>query len=58
MGASMLSVDDDELAQMIDHSILLRQQTEKDLEQGVAFACEHKVTCVVSTLFQFPRARE
>ncbi len=52
----MLTVD--ELAQMIDHSILLPQQTEKDLEDGVALACAYKVKCVVPKIFQIPRAKE
>jgi hypothetical protein len=32
-----------ELAQMIDHSVLLPQQTEKDLEDGVVLACAYNV---------------
>ncbi len=52
----MLGVD--ELAQMIDHSILLQKQTEKDLEEGVALACKYKVWCVVPKLFELGRTRE
>jgi deoxyribose-phosphate aldolase len=52
----VLSVD--ELAQMIDHSILLPQQTEKDLEEGVALARKYRVKCVVPKIFQIPRTRE
>lgn len=52
----MLTVD--ELAQMIDHSILLPQQTEKDLEEGIVLAAEYRVKCVVPKIFQIPRAKE
>jgi deoxyribose-phosphate aldolase len=48
----------DELAQMIDHSILLPQQTEKDLEEGIALACTYRVKCLVPKIFQIPRAKE
>jgi deoxyribose-phosphate aldolase len=48
----------DEVAQMIDHSILLPQQTEKDLEEGVELACKYRVKCVVPKVFQIPRAKE
>jgi deoxyribose-phosphate aldolase len=48
----------DELARMIDHSILLPQQTEKDLEEGVELACKYRVKCVVPKVFQIPRAKE
>ena len=52
----MLSVN--ELAQMIDHSILLPQQTERDLEEGVALARKYRTKCVVPKIFQIPRTRE
>ena len=52
----MLTVD--ELAQMIDHSVLLPQQTEKDLEEGIVLACTYRVKCVVPKIFQVPRAKE
>ncbi len=52
----MLTVD--ELAQMIDHSILLPQQTDKDLEEGIALAVQYRVKCVVPKIFQIPRGRE
>jgi deoxyribose-phosphate aldolase len=52
----VLSVD--ELAQMIDHSILLPQQTERDLEEGVALARKYRVKCVVPKIFQIPRAKD
>ncbi len=52
----MLTVE--ELAQMIDHSVLLPQQTEKDLEEGVALACAYNVKCIVPKIFQIPRAKE
>ena len=51
----MLTVD--ELAQMIDHSILLPAQTEKDMEEGIALACKYKVKCVVPKIYQIPRAK-
>jgi deoxyribose-phosphate aldolase len=47
-----------ELAQMIDHSILLPQQTEKDLEEGIALACHYQVVCVVPKIFQIPQAKK
>jgi deoxyribose-phosphate aldolase len=43
---------------MIDHSVLLPQQTEKDLEEGVALACHYQVKCFVPKIFQIPRAKE
>lgn len=52
----MLSVD--ELAQMIDHSILLPSQTEKDLEEGIAIARKYRVKCVVPKAYQAVRAKE
>jgi deoxyribose-phosphate aldolase len=52
----VLSVN--ELAQMIDHSILLPQQTERDLEEGVALARKYRTKCVVPKIFQIPRTRE
>ena len=52
----MLSVE--ELARMIDHSILLPGQTERDLEEGVAIARRYGVMCVVPKAFQARRAKE
>ena len=52
----MLTVD--EVAQMIDHSVLLPQQTDKDLEEGVALACRYKVKCMVPKIFQLPQAKK
>jgi deoxyribose-phosphate aldolase len=52
----MLTVD--ELAQMIDHSILLPSQTEKDLEEGIAIARKYRVKCVVPKAYQAVRAKE
>ncbi len=52
----MLSVD--ELAQMIDHSILLPAQTDKDLAEGIAIAREYRVKCVVPKAFQAVRAKQ
>jgi len=48
----------DEVAQMIDHSVLLPQQTDKDLEEGVALACRYKVKCMVPKIFQVPQAKK
>lgn len=52
----MLTVID--LAQMIDHSILLPAQTEKDLEEGVAIARTYRVKCVVPKAFQAARTKK
>jgi deoxyribose-phosphate aldolase len=46
-----------EVAQMIDHSILLPTQTEKDLEEGVAYCREVRAKCVVPKAFQAPQAK-
>ena len=46
-----------EVAQMIDHSILLPTQTEKDLEEGIAYCREVRVKCVVPKAFQAPQAK-
>ena len=51
----MLTVD--ELAQMIDHSILLPGQTEDDLEEGIALARKYRVKCVVPKAYQATRAK-
>ena len=51
----MLTVD--ELAQMIDHSILLPGQTEKDLEEGIALARKYRVKCVVPKAYQAAAAK-
>jgi deoxyribose-phosphate aldolase len=52
----VLSVDD--LAQMIDHSILLPDQSDKDLVEGVAIARKYRVKCVVPKPFQTARAKQ
>jgi deoxyribose-phosphate aldolase len=52
----MLSVD--EFARLIDHSILLPGQTERDLEEGVSIARRYGVKCVVPKAFQARRAKE
>lgn len=52
----MLTIE--ELAQMIDHSILLPGQTEKDLEEGIAIARRHRVKCVVPKAFQAVQAKK
>ena len=52
----MLTVD--ELAQMIDHSILLPGQTDKDLVEGIAIARKYRVRCVVPKAFQAARAKQ
>lgn len=51
----MLTID--ELAQMIDHSILLPHQTERDLEEGIAIARRYNVKCVVPKAFDAVRAK-
>jgi len=51
----MLTVD--ELAQMIDHSILLPGQTDTDLVEGIAIARKYRVKCVVPKAFQAARAK-
>jgi deoxyribose-phosphate aldolase len=48
----------DELAQMIDHSILLPGQTDKDLVEGIAIARKYRVKCVVPKAFQAARAKQ
>jgi deoxyribose-phosphate aldolase len=53
---SVLTIE--QLAQMIDHSILLPGQTEKDLEEGIALARKYRVKCVVPKAYQAARARE
>ena len=52
----MLTID--ELAQMIDHSILLPSQTDQDLEEGIAVARRYRVKCVVPKAYQAARAKE
>lgn len=52
----MLTVD--ELAQMIDHSILLPGQSDKDLVEGIAIARKYRVKCVVPKAFQAARAKQ
>jgi deoxyribose-phosphate aldolase len=51
----VLSVAD--VAQMIDHSILLSTQTEKDLEEGAAMCRDYRVKCLVPKAFQAPQAK-
>ncbi len=52
----MLPVD--ELAQMIDHSILLPSLTDKDLVEGIAIARKYRVRCLVPKPYQAIRAKE
>jgi len=52
----MLTID--ELAQMIDHSILLPQQTDRDLAEGIEICKKYRVKCVVPKAFQAVRAKE
>ncbi len=47
-----------ELAQMIDHSILLPGQSDKDLEEGIAIARQYRVKCVVPKAFQAVQAKK
>lgn len=47
----------DELARMIDHSILLPGQTDTDLVEGVTIARKYRVRCVVPKAFQAARAK-
>jgi len=47
-----------ELAQMIDHSILLPGQTDRDLEEGIAVAVKYGVKCVVPKAFQAAQAKK
>ncbi len=51
----MLSVD--EAAQMIDHSILLPGQSDKDLEAGIEIARKYHTKCVVPKAHQAVRAK-
>jgi deoxyribose-phosphate aldolase len=46
-----------ELAQMIDHSILLPQQTDRDLVEGIEICKKYRVKCVVPKAFQAARAK-
>lgn len=52
----MLTVD--QVAQMIDHSILLPAMTDADLVKGIGIAKHYHVGCVVPKTYQIPRARE
>ncbi|OGO06345.1 MAG: deoxyribose-phosphate aldolase [Chloroflexi bacterium RBG_13_56_8] len=52
----MLSVE--ELAQMIDHSILLPATTDDVLVDGIEMAKKYHVGCVVPKAYQIPKARE
>lgn len=53
---AVLSIE--ELAQMIDHSILLPQQGDKELVEGIEIARKYRVKCVVPKPFQAVRAKE
>jgi deoxyribose-phosphate aldolase len=48
----------EEVAQMIDHSILLPAQTDRDLEEGIGIARTYRVKCVVPKAFQAARAKK
>jgi len=52
----MLTVD--QVAQMIDHSILLPAMTDADLVKGIGIAKQYHVGCVVPKTYQIPRAQE
>jgi deoxyribose-phosphate aldolase len=52
----MLSMD--ELAQMIDHSILLPQQTDRDLVEGIEVCKKYRVKCCVPKPFQAARTKK
>jgi deoxyribose-phosphate aldolase len=52
----MLTVD--QVAQMIDHSILLPAWTDDDLVKGLAVAKQYRVYCVAPKTYQIPRARD
>lgn len=52
----MLTVE--ELAQMIDHSILHPKQNDDDLVAGIEIARKYNVKCVVPKAYQIPRAKE
>ena len=52
----MLTVN--QVAQMIDHSILLPSMTDEALVQGVAMAIARGVGCVVPQTFRLPQAKE
>lgn len=47
----------EEFAKLIDHSILLPAQTDRDLEAGVEIARKYKVWCVVPKPFQAQRTK-
>lgn len=47
-----------ELAKMIDHSILLPGQSDKDLVEGIEIARKYNVKCVVPKAHQAARAKE
>lgn len=52
----MLTVE--EAAQLIDHSILLPGQGDKELVAGIEIARKYRVKCVVPKAFQAARAKE
>jgi len=52
----MLTVE--QVAQMIDHSILLPAWTDADLVKGIEIAKAYHVYCVAPKTYQIPRARE
>jgi deoxyribose-phosphate aldolase len=47
-----------ELAQMIDHSILLPTMTDDDLVKGIEVAKQYNTICVVPKAYQIPRAKQ
>jgi deoxyribose-phosphate aldolase len=47
-----------ELAQMIDHSVLLPWQSDDDLVAGIEVARKYNVKCIVPKAFQMIRAKE
>jgi deoxyribose-phosphate aldolase len=48
----------DEFAKLIDHSILLPAQSDKDLEAGVEIARKYRVWCVVPKPYQAARTKK
>jgi deoxyribose-phosphate aldolase len=52
----MLTVE--EAAQLIDHSILLPGQSDKDLEAGIEISRKYRTKCVVPKAHQAARAKE
>ncbi|MHB1417312.1 MAG: deoxyribose-phosphate aldolase [Chloroflexota bacterium] len=52
----MLTVE--EFAQMIDHSVLLPSQTERDFEAGVEIVRKYRTKCMVPKAYQAVRAKD